>query len=216
MENLDQEYKKPVCERVKIYHGISGTQRGGDAMSKLMNMIRLGVVYPSAENLENDKEIGVDSLSLAIFKHAFVHGKKTGKINIDSYLAKNSDDEELMSDPNISRYVNDEKYRQGVQRFGLNVVDIDRAIRLCVTWTDEIEQDTADTYGNEIYLEIVQDPKNVNKPVEESSVTTVVGPIDFKDVSKIVLSSKNASREEQIRVLLDEKGLNNIKIEIIK
>src|SRR5680860_508090 len=195
MENLNFDLLRQnelEAQKVRIFHGISSSQRsGGQTLKTLENIIDTGVIYPAARGENEDMVLGdIDKLEIAVLKHALKHKIWEGQLDLDQYLEDNSHDSEFLSDPAVKKYMDDDNYRKTLKQFGSGTIDIDSLIRQNTTWSHLSEQETLETYGDEIYLEIEENSGDVITKTENSVAAAVAGPIEAKNIKRIVLSSK--------------------------
>lgn len=192
---------KSKGETLKVYHGISSTQRGGNSFFKLRSMIEGGMIYSKKEQPDD-----AGKFKLAIFKHALSKGIEEGKIDAEKYLSDEENYKELKSDPAVKKYLEDDNFRRTMTSFKQNEISMDEMMRSDITWVDQDEQSTQDTYGQEIYLEIKEPKSDVNMKFEGASIGRIAGPIDFNNVTKVVLSSQYKDNAKEIKDSLMKKG----------
>lgn len=190
-----------------FYHGISSTQRGGNALEKLKKIIHSGVVYPAGSELDPTQELHAE-----VFHYAVRHGFRNGEISIGQFVKQHASDTQFLSLPMVKKYNSDPKFRGAVEKFGLDTISYDDAVRELATWGSTNEAETRGGYGQEIYLE-AKAPESDEVILGEDVLVT--RPVPLNKVSRIVLSGRYKGHLNEIQAMLHAKA-PNVRVEVRK
>jgi len=181
---------------VSAYHGISSSQRGGDAFKKLESIIDTGQLYPLSARGELDS---IDILRSKVFEHASYHGKK-GIISISDYVQKNINDKAFIDSLKIDDL---QAVTDALKTYKMDNLDLDPVSggRNYVNWFSR----ELTVYTDEIYFEFNLDSGEI---IQAGGDIYVPKPVSLKNAKRLVISKDYASKVDDIRRMLLSKGYN--------